>query len=346
MNDYILDAIEEKVSQYGTRWSRIADELDENPEKLRSIWRRRSRLTQKGEESTPIFIDKKEMEQVDWRKLAAHAKAGSSLDDSLDYTQESATVKIDTDTPIAVVYTGDWHLGDTHTNHEDWLSDMKTIMDTPAVYMVDLGDSYQNMRSFKVLSAVLEQVLSPAQQAALFKSLVDELTEKGKLLAKVGGNHDQEFDERTFGESLQRYLLDSIEAPIFSNRGLLRLQIGKQTYTNLLFHKSRFRSVFRPTHGAYREWQMSYPAEVVVGAHDHVPAAEIMYGYTWAQELGEPIGGQTFLLKVGTYQASSFGYRYFHNSMSLNPAIVYYPDQHKKVLFTSAEDAIQYIRRN
>jgi hypothetical protein len=334
-------------------WKQIGKKLNKHPELVRSLYRRSQDRREYpraepspfiGESIDEIYCeDKKVAEDIDWRELIEYAEDGSRLNERMSISQEIGTVTISTDGPIAVCYTGDWHLGSNSIDYPQWTHDMQYIMDTDNLYMVTLGDDNENMRSFKTLSAVLSQVLSPQQQISLMFSLVDELTQKNKLLAKVSGNHDGEFDERLFGQSLMAYLYKNLKTPVFENRGVLKIRIGDQTYSNLLFHKSRFRSFLRPVHGAYREWQMSYPAEVVVGAHDHVPGAEIMYGYTLAQQDGQDIGGEVFLLKVGSYQEGDYGWRYFHNGAIMNPTVVYYPDRHKKILFTCPEDALQYI---
>lgn len=353
---YLLKQVQEIIAEEPKiSWRELGRRLGVHPEKLRSLYRRsvdREEFPSDDEEISgdEIFIDpevlcedKKIAQEVDWRELINYARTGANINQRLSVFQEIGTVSIATDVPIAVCYTGDWHLGSTITSYPEWQRDIQFIMDTDRLYMVTLGDDNENMRSFKTLSAVLSQVLSPPQQVNLMFSLVGELTDKNKLLAKVSGNHDGEFDERIFGQSLMSFLYKHLQTPVFENRGVLKVKVGNQTYNNLLFHKSRFKSFLRPVHGAYREWQLSYPAEVVVGAHDHVPGAEIMYGYTLAQQDGQDIGGEVFLLKVGSYQDGDYGWRYFHNGAIMNPTVVYYPDQHKKLLFTNPQDAMQFI---
>lgn len=351
MNDgsELYDIIDELVAEHGRSWVKISEIIGEHPEKLRSIYRRKVQADTTTDPDKDLqaieFRDKKTQELPPWRDLVDHAINGESINEDLEFRQRTAEIRINTDKPVIVVYTGDWHLGDGATDHKRWLKDIDMIINTPNAYLVDLGDDYQNMRSFKSLSAVLNQVLTPPQQAAMMKSLVLELTSQNKIIAKIGGNHDEEFDLRLFGEAVQAYLYEKMNAPIFPNRGLVHLSVGKQTYTNLLFHKSRFRSILRPAHGAYREWQLGYPAEVVVGAHDHTPAFEVF----WAHQVGyarerDQSNGEVFLIKIGTYQDSEFGYRYFHGGgFPLNPAVVYYPNKHKKVAFLNVEDAIKFL---
>ena len=297
-----------------------------------------------GEEAAEVFFpDKKHAEDINWRELLDLATKGQDINERMTDDQRIATIQIDTDKPIAITFSGDWHLGDGSTDHESWRRDILYFIETPNLYLIDMGDDIQNMRSFRTLSAVLGQVLSPVQQAQLLKSIIDELTQKNKLLAKVRGNHDVEFDERIFGQAIQKYLVETANAPMFNNRGLIKLIVGDTAYTILLFHKSRFRSFMRSTHGNYREYQLSFPADLVVGAHDHVPAFETMWHYTLAREAGMNFGGEAYLIKVGTYQDGDYGWKYFHNGGQLNPTVVLYPDRHKKVAFMDPHDAVQFM---
>jgi len=296
-----------------------------------------------------IFQDKKQA-GVNWREILDLAIDTQDVLADLDDSQRVATVDIETDGPIANIYTADWHLGDGFTDHRAWKRHIELVLGHPGVFVTDLGDDRQNMRSFRVLAAVLGQAISPPLQARLMRGIVDELTEKNKLLAKVGGNHDEEFDERTFGETLQAYLLAKMKAPHFKNRGLLKLRVGNdkqgwQTYTNLLFHKSRFRSFLRKVHGAYREYQLSFPADVVAGGHDHEAGFELFHHYTLAQEAGMGFGGESFLIKCGTYQDSPFGWKYFHNGgFPWNAGVIYWPGEIKQKLFLpSIEDTLTYL---
>jgi hypothetical protein len=297
-----------------------------------------------------IFKDRKQAAS-DWRELMDLAVHTQDLQQAADDSQRVATVQVATDRPFCFVYSGDWHLGDGTTDHCRWQQDIELILSRPNVKLVNLGDSHQNMRSFKTLSAVLSQALPPPMQAKMMKGIVDELAAKDKIAAWIDGNHDAEFDERIFGEALQYYYLQTMKAPRFKNRGVLKIEVVNpnsnqitQTYTNLLFHKSRFSSFMRAVHGAYREYQLSFPADVVAGAHDHVPGFELFYHYTLARDAGMEFGGESFLIKCGTYQDSIFGWKYFHNGgFPWNGCVIYWPQEHKKLFLPSIQEAIDYL---
>lgn len=345
-----------KAQKPNISWNEIAKLLGEmNGEQVRSKYRRAKKNPDHSphtptsephayEQEMVEFLDKKHKLSTPWQDLLNLAVTGQVINDQLDDTQRTADIHIHTQKPIAVVFTGDWHLGDTATDHVRWAADIRTILEHERVFMIDVGDDRQNARNFRSLSVVLSQVLSPKQQAQLLRSIVDELTDKHKLLAKVDGNHDVEWDQRLFGEALQGYLLEKMDAPRFPNKGLLKLTVGQETYTILLFHKSRFSSFMRNTHGAYREYQLGFPADVVAGGHDHVPGFELINSYQMAREAGLPFGGMTYLIKCGTYQDSEYGWKYFHNGgRPVNITVIFWPDQHRMQVFFNTEDALQFL---
>ncbi|MCK4818862.1 hypothetical protein KA005_24020 [bacterium] len=295
-------------------------------------------------EAALIFADKKQKEDVNWREFAEVADANKAFRERISTSQRTAKVLIKTRCPIAVMFSGDWHLGDRYVDYETWVSDIEFLLSHDNLYMVDVGDDRQNLRVFRHLAAVFQQVLSPKQQAHMLRSVIEDLTAKDKLLAKVGGNHDEEFDQRIFGEALQSYLLEKMRAPFFPNRGLVFLTVGDIEYSMLLFHKSRYKSFLRRTHGAKREHQLSYPADIIAGGHYHQPGMEHLHHYSLADQEDKGFGGETIFIKVGTYQDSDYGWRYFSNGgMVGNYTVVLFPDQKKMIPFTNPRDAMDYL---
>jgi hypothetical protein len=341
----------QELKREGMTWTEIGEALGFTRDAVRSRYRRHmkqggatvTREKDSEEDARLIFDDRKIPEDINWRELFDLAEQSQDINERLSDTQRVATVHIKTNRPIALVHTGDWHLGDGATDHRLWKRDIEFILGNKDVYMSVYGDSYQNARNFKVLSAVLGQVLSPAQQIAMIRNIVNELEEKQKLVAWLGGNHDIDFDERILGESVQKYFLNTMSAPRLINRGLLKLYVGDQLYTILMFHKSRFRSFMRATHGNYREYQLSYPADIVAGAHDHQPSMECIEHYSLARESGDSFGGEVWLIKVGTYPDSEYGWRFFHNGGPANPTTVLFPDRRKVVGFRRSEDAVRFM---
>jgi len=340
------------LKEKGMSWAQIGKELGASKEAIRSKYRRYVRRygeqnriasdTTAAEEFVKIAHDGSNGQMNDWRSIAGEAARRQSFrDKTFGQSPQAAEINIATNDPVVLVFTGDWHLGAGRTNYEAWLEDITMLMQTDGVYMIDVGDDRENIRRFKTLSAVFAQVLTPSEQAVLIRGIVNELTERGKLLAKVGGNHDIEFDERAgFAELTQAYVYEKMKAPLFQNRGLVHLTVGDALYKILVFHKSRFRSFLTPTHGARRELMLAYPgADIVAGGHDHQPGIEVFWYNMMADNL------PTLLLKVGTYSDGIYGRRYFHNGgFPVNPSVVLYPQERKMLPFADPRDAIAYVR--
>ncbi len=331
----------------GMSWREIGEKLGMTKEAVRSLYRRHENAGTLPEPQTPaeefakIAHDGKSG-GVEWREIVNEAIRRQDFSEAaLGKSPREANVEIATDKPVTIIFTGDWHLGAGRTNYQAWLEDMQYVIDTDGVYMIDVGDDRENIRRFRTLAAVFGQVLKPAEQAVLMRGIVDELTSKNKLLAKVGGNHDIEFDERAgFATVVQMYVYEKMKAPLFQNRGVLHLKVGNAKYDILLFHKSRFRSFLTPTHGARRELMLSYPlADIVAGGHDHQPGIEVF----WYNMLADAM--PTTLIKVGTYSDSVYGWRYFHNGgFPINPSVVLHPKERKVIPFANPHDAVTYMR--
>lgn len=323
-SEEILEIIVRR-KEAGETWSAIGREVGLSRQTVRERYKKWDRgeidlpdskldeLEREFEEEELIFHDKKKPDQVGWQELVELASSVQNMEERLSDEQEYAEVTINHDGPAIILFTGDWHLGATGTNYSAWAEQMKKTIETPGLYMVNLGDSRQNADTFRNLSVVLSQVLSPKQQARMFRAIVNDLTDNDKLLATIIGNHD-EFEERSFGQRLQNYLMDKAKCPHFPNRGLLKLTLGDVDYNILVLHKTRYRSMLNDTHGVLREYERDFPADIVAGAHDHKPAAQIIYRNVRAYKHGYGFGGQVVLLTIGTFQEkSAYGYKFFHN---------------------------------
>lgn len=347
-----------ELKERGETWASISSQVYLTPQAARSRYRRWIKQQRKKDDDTEeayhsplveefeeiVFHNSKKPEKIDWRELAKLATEVQSVNNRLEDTQEYAEISIETTRPVILMFTGDWHLGAAGTNHAGWAAQMETVLSTDGLYMINLGDYQQNAGSFRVLSVALSQILSPRQQATMFKGIIDELTEKNKLLASIIGNHD-EFEERVLGQRLQYYLLERMKCPQFPNRGLVRLFVGDAEYSLLLLHKPKYFSSVNDTHGLIREYERDYPADVVAGGHNHKPAYQLLYRNTRAKKSGYDFGGPALLLAVGTWQEKSkFGYKHFHDGgLPISWYVVFDPSEKRfSPPFESLDDALLF----
>lgn len=328
-------------------WRKWAREIFGNasPETLRMAWRHKKEKEERetdGDWYEPIFLDKKKSERPDWREYVDIANKKRQLAYMVSDTQRFSEVAISG--PALVCYSADWQLGAVGVDYNLWLSHITAVLDTPGVYMMVLGDERENMRSFRSLKPVLDQVLSPMDQSMLMEGLAVELCENGKLLALVEGNHDAEFDERTFGQTINHYIYRESDAPRFKNRGIIRLHVGEQVWPHLVFHKSRYRSFYNALHGAKRQYQLSFPAKVVAGAHDHEPGIEYYWHYQNLLEAGYTIGGMSILLRTGTFSDSDYGWsNYGTGFMPVMPCVLF--EGNEMIAFPTLEQGIRHLKR-
>jgi len=292
----------------------------------------------------PLFPDKKEGE-IHWREVIEVAKKQQKIHHKNQWTQDSCTIDLSNATePVAVVYSADWHLGSLATDYDTWQADIEYLMNTPRLYIASAGDLTENMRKFYTVAPILAQVIQPDIQEAMLRNLVIELVSKNKLLLAGAGNHDVEFDEKLMGSSNVEKIISRL-VPFFNGKGLAKIKVGNQEYTNLILHKTRYNSFLNELHGAKREYQLTFPADVVVTAHTHKPAWELYYHYEMAAELGLGIGPYSYLVKTGTYKVDDpYSKRFWTKGVIGLPTIVYHQDHREMVIFRTANQAVTYMR--
>ena len=82
----------------------------------------------------------------------------------------------------------------------------------------------------------------------------------------------------------------------------------------------------------------------MVTAHLHRHAFEMYQHYNIARDMGYSFGGQTFLLRVGTYKLDdSYARSLWEDGDYSSDVIVYFPKEHKKIWFPDMRDAVAYM---
>lgn len=268
-----------------------------------------------------------------------------------DTGQGTATVWIKSNVPVGMVCTSDWHLGSLSTDYRSWLKDMLFMVQCPYLKAVINGDETDNFRRFPNLACVLGQAIPPQMQLKLLKSLLTDLVQKKKIAMTGWGNHQVDFDERAIGQSLWKVIMEDTEIVHLDSFGFVRVYVGcrepmevNPCYTWLLVHKSRFRSFYHALHSSKREYEMRFPADIILTSHDHIPGIEYYWKYPMAREMGYPFGGRSFLIRSGTYKTQDkWGQRYFSRGIIGAPVVVLYPESHQMEVFDNASSAAIFI---
>ncbi len=246
---------------------------------------------------------------------------------------------IESDKPIVVIFSSDVHFGSIYTDLSKLRSILEFVFDHPSVYLAVNGDYIDNFElpvPKLLLAGINSQIIPPAKQRMWYEALIDELSERKKLIGVTIGNHD-EFYSNDFIK-----ILLSKDVPISQNRMLLKLKVGSAVYKIGMVHKSRFNSSINPIHASLRELQLYFPtSDVIVTSHTHLPSMAII-PYPGEDEITERI-----LIKTGTLKNQDpYTFKFFNPypvSHISTPAVVFYPDERRMIPFFKFEDAISFI---
>ena len=293
----------------------------------------------------------KKQSQIDWRKNLEAADKAVKRHHAASSSQDTATVKINSDTPIAVCYSSDWHLGSICSDHLALSKHLDYIIDTDDLYLVSNGDENDNMQIFRNVSA-RAQSLPIGEQAKTFAAIYHELCDNNKLLCAGYGNHSEEFEERNVGFSYSAMVKGS-RIPYFRGIGKLYLQVGKgknmQEYTHIMSHDGKGNSAVNPLYGAQRQAMLYDPtADVSIASHTHNPAFSYSFGHgaedAKRHQVVFPLQPRIDI-RTGTFKTGDpFSQRYFGQGKIGIPTIVFSPKTREMVPFSTPEHAMAYIK--
>jgi len=247
--------------------------------------------------------------------------------------QDHVKKTIKTTKPIILAWTSDWHLGGMHTDHAAILAHVRTLIETPNVFVVTGGDLYDNFRVFKNVEAIFAQALPPKWQARTVADLMERIASTGRLLGCVWGNHDVERDERLFGESPAAAMYAS-HAPFFRGVGKIDLTVGKVVYNIFATHNARSNAE-NPFNVYLKSMKKHGPFDLLLTAHTH---DSVGGWFPWG-------GRRVHALRPGAFSGGDlFSQRYYQGGFQAQPAAVLFPDTKKIVPFEYLEDAIAYTK--
>jgi predicted phosphodiesterase len=212
---------------------------------------------------------------------------------------------------ILLTFSADWHLGSFYVNPNDVENVLDFIIENPDVFLITVGDLIDNFRRFRSTEALFGQ-LPPNDQYKILESIVERLTEKGKLVATTWGNHDVEFDERISGFSYIRQLLTS-RTKYFHGMGRLDLRVNEVEYKIGLTHHYKGTSIYNPNHEHIRYIKEQFPdVDIVVMGHRHFPAGN---WFPVFQNGGHPI---PYMVRCGSPKDDAHAARYYGRAINGN----------------------------
>lgn len=244
-------------------------------------------------------------------------------------------VQINTEHPIGIVFTADWHIGSEGTDYQQLERDIELIHSNPYLYAYVGGDAIDNFILQKMIAASRSQLVTPPVQWYLFEQFLQKMN--GSILAVGAGNHDN--------WSVQMAAIDRVadiakrlNVVYTGQGGMLNLTVGSQTYKIFRRHKFRYNSSLNILNSVKRMYDMGPDSwDVGVIEHWHVGGAEIFMKH----------GRNRVAIVVGTYKvfdqwAVDMG---FYGSQVMNPVVVFWPNEFRYELRMDLQAAAQELNR-
>lgn len=175
-----------------------------------------------------------------------------------------AKIELDTDRPLAIGVTGDWHLG-SNCNVDMLRRDLKIMAEHPLVaggfFMGDLTES----ANFN--PAQDEMYFNLEEQRAMMESMLN-LVGKDRILGMFKGNHDHKW-ERKCGTSKYTGLAEKYEAPVFYGNSYLDIYVNDINYKGMGSHRLRGSSIYNNAHASARGHREIQGLDFVISGHNH-----------------------------------------------------------------------------
>ena len=243
------------------------------------------------------------------------------------------TVTIDTDLPIGVALTSDWHIGPVGTALTALDADIDYMLTVPRLYAYVGGDGAHNM----ILSTMAhfgsyDGDMRIDDQHILYQRFLEKL--KPILLAVGDGNHSwttQVADANRVAE-----ICKQLRVVYTGMGGIVRLVVGKVTYVIYRVHKSRYNSSFNLSHAVKRLWEFA-PTDFDVGVieHSHQPTIEPFTRH----------GVTKIAVRTGTYLTDHAikGENMTHWKQG-TPVVVFDPHERRMTPFMDLQSADTFLR--
>ena len=291
------------------------------------------------ERTTPVVeFPQTERTLPDFKEHIVWLKERQARLERLSRTSEYAEIKIQSDVPVGIVLTSDWHIGSGDTDYDTFERHMGIIKEDPHLFMAALSNTIDG---YIWPGGIWSEVAHIEEQVEIAGAFAKEW--KDKLLAVVGSRcHDWTKDRG--GISPQEIAFrDNVDngMPLFANGGLLTVDLNGVKYKMGMVHKSRFHSSLNVTNPNKRMLDLRWPsADVVAIAHHHVASVE--HASRWEG----PDRRDVVLVRTGTYKVNDgysksegFGAGQVGGSM-----VVLDPKEKRIVPFLRLEDGARYVR--
>lgn len=166
----------------------------------RHVWRnKRNRLVGPQQHLVPMVVDDEVVGMQTVREYATDEEWDDYFDSLIDADEQHAALSSSQDTtdwhvpdtlPVALAFTGDWHIGASGVLYRKLDETLDTIRNTPGLYGVGMGDYHEGVS--------IHSKAAPALYSGLFNSRNEQerfvrmryQRARGKWIALIDGNHD------------------------------------------------------------------------------------------------------------------------------------------------------------
>jgi hypothetical protein len=237
------------------------------------------------------FDSPRGLEAEEWfNEAIRRQEVRNETEDTYDYCK----IELNSDRPVAIGITGDWHLGGS-CNLDMLKKDVKIMAEHPLVaggfFLGDLVDA----ANFN--PAQDETTVSFEEQRQWMESILHTIG-KDRVLGLFKGNHDHKW-ERKHGTSKYAELSKKFECPVFYGNSYIDLYVNEQNYRCLGSHSLRGSSIYNNAHSSVRGHREIQGLDVVFSGHNHRKGK-------LEQSVREFNGARkTYAITAGTYQYHS-----------------------------------------
>lgn len=233
------------------------------------------------EHFTPEFVGV-HAQTFDFKPAFEHMDQARQIYQEGRLSQPEGRVVFQTEHPITIFFLGDVHLGSIYCDHQTFFDQLRQISETPNAYIVWMSNLIDNAIPSQFPANMLVNALPPDKQVVAIRRIAEEMNQRGKVLGAVTSRCHEGWTYKHTGQDINALIFGFPDRhfPVLENGGRLYLQFPGRTLCAGLYHGvGPFESNFNETH-ALRQMnrlRMNGEGDILVGAHKHFAAAEVMY---------------------------------------------------------------------
>lgn len=272
-----------------------------------------------------------------WREHIDFLKADQAKSKESSKAQEYAKVKIRSDSPIGIVFTGDWHIGSAGTDYDTWLKHMNFIKNEPNAFMALMSNTIDN---FVFPSGQFAQMNQPHEQMEIVRGMAEDF---GKKIVGIVGSrcHEGWSSDKVDINPNELMFRQNIDqgTPFLSTGGVVELEVNDVKYSMGLVHKGRFHSSLNPTNLNRQMHDLRWPVDILVAAHHHT--AQVLQ----TTKYEGPYEKDVVFIRTGTYKKDDAYSEHegFGKGDIASPIVILDHKQKKMQAFYNLEDGIKYL---